>query len=354
MLSTTRASLLPGRLLGQQSFEFGNQRSFVITRKSHSEEAVKPFAEQSFPRFFLVAGIDGEEQRSVRARGRKVSGRVSDHQHTIFLVLAARLLPHRHVQRLLELVALNPQPEPPAPWKQQLAGVAEFLVKRSVWIVGGDGWAYDIGYGGLDHVIASGRNVNILVLDTEVYSNTGGQASKATPIGASAKFAMAGKAIPKKDLGMIAMAYGSVYVAHVAFGAKDAQTVKAFQEADSYDGPSIIIAFSHCIAHGYDLERGLDQQKLAVDTGYWPLYRFDPRRLAAGENPLMMDSQAPKADVGQFMANETRFRVVQQQNPARYNELLAAAQREVTLRTGIYEQLAKLAIPTIKPSGSAE
>ncbi len=235
-----------------------------------------------------------------------------------------------------------------------LERIADYLVRKSVWIVGGDGWAYDIGYGGLDHVIAQNRNVNLLVLDTEVYSNTGGQASKATPIGASAKFAMAGNARPKKDLGMIAMAYGSVYVAHVAFGAKDAQTVKAFQEADAYDGPSLIIAFSHCIAHGYDLENGLEQQKLAVDTGYWPLFRFDPRRLANGENPLMMDSPAPKSDVARFMANETRFRVVQQQNPSRYQMLLTAAQHEATLRYGIYEQLAKMTIPTTKPAGPAE
>jgi pyruvate-ferredoxin/flavodoxin oxidoreductase len=220
--------------------------------------------------------------------------------------------------------------------------ITDFLVRKSVWIVGGDGWAYDIGYGGLDHVIAQNRNVNLLVLDTEVYSNTGGQASKATPIGASAKFAMAGNARAKKDLGMIAMAYGSVYVAHVAFGAKDAQTVKAFLEADSYDGPSIVIAFSHCIAHGYDLEKGLDQQKLAVDTGYWPLYRFDPRRTAHGESPLQLDSGAPKADVGRFMANETRFRVVNQQNPERYKMLLAAAQHEVAMRYGLYEQMAKM------------
>nr|MBP7622125.1 pyruvate:ferredoxin (flavodoxin) oxidoreductase [Gemmatimonadales bacterium] len=231
-----------------------------------------------------------------------------------------------------------------------LATIADALVKKSVWIVGGDGWAYDIGYGGLDHVIAQGRNVNILVLDTEVYSNTGGQASKATPIGASAKFAMAGKSRPKKDLGMIAMAYGSVYVAHVAFGAKDAQTVRAFLEADSYDGPSMVIAYSHCIAHGYDLVAGLDQQKLAVDTGYWPLYRFDPRRLERGENPLTMDSAAPKGDIATYMANESRFRVVQQQDPERYKTLLAAAQKEVAFRYGIYEQLAKLAVPG-KPAG---
>ncbi len=247
--------------------------------------------------------------------------------------------------------ALAAIPSFEARWLEQ---IADYLVRKSVWIVGGDGWAYDIGYGGLDHVIAQNRNVNLLVLDTEVYSNTGGQASKATPIGASAKFAMAGNARPKKDLGMLAMAYGRVYVAHVAFGAKDAQTVKAFQEADAYDGPSLIIAFSHCIAHGYDLENGLEQQKLAVESGYWPLYRFDPRRLAKGENPLVLDSAPPKEDVGRFMANETRFRVVQQQNPSRYKELLASAQREIALRNGIYEQLAKLAVPNIKPAGSAE
>jgi pyruvate-ferredoxin/flavodoxin oxidoreductase len=248
------------------------------------------------------------------------------------------------------------QRERVAALRQQLAGlatpearwvekIAEYLVRKTVWIMGGDGWAYDIGYGGLDHVLASGRDVNILVLDTEVYSNTGGQQSKATPIGASAKFAMAGKAIPKKDLGMIAMAYGSVYVAHVAFGAKDAQTVRAFLEADSYPGPSIIIAYSHCIAHGYDLAYGLEQQKLAVDSGYWPLYRFDPRRIAAGENPLALDSARPKQDVAKFMANETRFRVVEQQDPARYKYLLGLAQREASMRFGVYEQLAKLTVP---------
>jgi pyruvate-ferredoxin/flavodoxin oxidoreductase len=249
--------------------------------------------------------------------------------------------------------------------RQKLAGIPDFearwleritdyLVRKSVWIVGGDGWAYDIGYGGLDHVIAQNRNVNLLVLDTEVYSNTGGQASKATPIGAAAKFAMAGNARPKKDLGMLAMAYGNVYVAHVAFGAKDAQTVKAFLEADAYDGPSMIIAFSHCIAHGYDLEKGLDQQKLAVDTGYWPLYRFDPRRTALGENRLQLDSPPPKADVGRFMANESRFRVVQQQNPEHYKELLAAEQREVTMRYSLYEQMAKMHHSNARTTGSAE
>ena len=243
--------------------------------------------------------------------------------------------------------------------KQKLAGInsgearwlemiTDYLVRKSVWIVGGDGWAYDIGYGGLDHVLAMGKDVNILVLDTEVYSNTGGQQSKATPIGASAKFAMAGKATGKKDLGMMAMAYGNTYVAHVAFGSKDVQTVRAFQEADAYPGPSIIIAYSHCIAHGYDMALGLEQQKLAVDSGYWPLYRFDPRRVANGESPLMLDSGAPKIDLVKYTGNESRFRVVEQTDPARYKMLLALAQNEVTTRFSVYEQLAKLAFPVTK------
>jgi pyruvate-ferredoxin/flavodoxin oxidoreductase len=228
---------------------------------------------------------------------------------------------------------------------KRLALLADYLVKKSVWIVGGDGWAYDIGYGGLDHVMASGRNVNILVLDTEVYSNTGGQASKSTPIGASAKFAMAGKSLPKKDLSMIAMVYGNVYVAKVSMGAKDAQVVKAFQEAESYDGPSIIIAYSHCIAHGFDLVKGCEQQKLAVDSGHWPLFRYDPRRVEAGESPLQMDSAAPKIDLGSYVRNETRYRMVEQQNPDHFKHLLAMAQREVTNRYATYENLAHLTMP---------
>jgi pyruvate-ferredoxin/flavodoxin oxidoreductase len=231
---------------------------------------------------------------------------------------------------------------------RRLERLADYLVKKSVWIVGGDGWAYDIGYGGLDHVLAMGRDVNILVLDTEVYSNTGGQQSKATPLGASAKFAMAGKPTGKKDLGMMAMAYGNTYVAHVAFGSKDVQTVKAFLEAEAYPGPSIIIAYSHCIAHGYDLAAGLDQQKLAVDTGYWPLYRFDPRRAVTGESPLQLDSAAPKVDLMKFVANESRFRVVDQMNHERYTQLMANAQHELTTRFSVYEQLSKLAMPVRK------
>ena len=234
---------------------------------------------------------------------------------------------------------------------RHLEQIADYLVKKSVWIVGGDGWAYDIGYGGLDHVLSMGRDVNVLVLDTEVYSNTGGQQSKATPKGAAAKFAMAGKGVQKKDLGLMAIAYGDVYVAHVAFGARDAQTVRAFLEAESYPGPSVIIAFSHCIAHGYDMAFGLDQQKLAVDTGYWPLYRYDPRLAAAGENPLKLDSAPPKIDLQKYMRNESRFRLVEQTNPERYRTLLAQAQQEVKRKYSFYEELARAATPK-SPEGT--
>ena len=230
------------------------------------------------------------------------------------------------------------------PEARRLLLMADSLVKKSVWIVGGDGWAYDIGYGGLDHVLASGRKVNILVLDTEVYSNTGGQQSKATPLGAAAKFAAKGKSTPKKDLGMLAMTYGNVYVAHVAFGAKDAQTVKALLEAESYPGTSIVIAYSPCIAHGYDLSFGLEQQKLASESGYWPLYRFDPRRIATGETPLLMDTAQIKSSIAQFMRNEARFRMVEQQDAPRFLDLLAKAEREVKNRFQVYENLAKLTI----------
>ena len=243
-----------------------------------------------------------------------------------------------------------------SPEARRLDILADYLVRKSVWIVGGDGWAYDIGYGGLDHVLASGRDVNILVLDTEVYSNTGGQASKATPLGAAAKFAMAGKSMPKKDLGMMAMTYGYVYVARVAIGAKDNQTVRALQEADAFPGPSIVIAYSHCIAHGYDLALGCEQQKLAVDSGYWPLYRFDPRRIAAGEAPLKLDSSAPKIPLAQYVHNETRYRMVEQMNPEHFKDLMARAQAEVTGRFSVMEQLAKLTVtgtPDKKPTGGS-
>jgi pyruvate-ferredoxin/flavodoxin oxidoreductase len=228
-----------------------------------------------------------------------------------------------------------------SPSARRLETIADYLVRKSVWIVGGDGWAYDIGYGGLDHVLAQGRDVNILVLDTEVYSNTGGQQSKSTPLGAAAKFAAAGKAVPKKDLGLLAMSYGNVYIAQIAYGAKDAQTVKAFAEADAWPGPSLLIAYSHCIAHGYDLSRGVAQQKLAVETGYWPLYRHDPRRAGAHERPLHLDSNAPKGRLADFARNETRFRMVEQQDPTRFEELMARAQRGIAERFALYEHLAE-------------
>ncbi|MGC4084319.1 MAG: thiamine pyrophosphate-dependent enzyme [Vicinamibacterales bacterium] len=240
------------------------------------------------------------------------------------------------------LSRLQADPEAAPAVRQQahdLEGVVDYLVKKSVWIVGGDGWAYDIGYGGLDHVLSTGANVNILVLDTEVYSNTGGQQSKATPTGAAAKFAVAGKAAGKKDLGLMAMAYGHVYVAQVAFGAKDSQTLKALQEAESYPGPSLIIAYSHCIAHGYDMAHGLEHQKLAADSGYWPLYRFDPRRAANGDAPLMLDSADPKTTVDTLMASETRFQLTDQHDHARYTELVNQMQHQIKHRFALYHEL---------------
>ena len=222
-----------------------------------------------------------------------------------------------------------------------LSEVADYFVEKSVWTIGGDGWAYDIGYGGLDHVLYSGKNVNILVLDTNVYSNTGGQQSKATPIGASAKFAVAGKALPRKDLGMIAMASENVYVAQVALGANDMQTIKAFVEAESYNGPSLIIAYSHCINHTYEIDKnGLEHQKNAVETGFWPLYRFDPRRVAEGKPGLQLDSKAPSKPIAEFMANEGRFQIVKKQDPERYERLVEYAQEQVEERRRLYEHLA--------------
>ncbi len=225
---------------------------------------------------------------------------------------------------------------------RNLKHVAHALVRKSVWIVGGDGWAYDIGYGGLDHVLASGLDVNILVLDTEVYSNTGGQASKATPRAAVAKFAAAGKPLPKKDLVMMAMAYGNVYAARVAMGAKDTQTVKAFLEADSYPGPSIIVAYSHCIEHGYDLRYGAEQQQRAVDSGYWPLVRFDPRRIEQGKPPLILDSKGPKIPLEEYVRHERRYMMLLDTHPDRAEELLALAQQDVQRRWQMYQAWAQM------------
>ncbi len=236
---------------------------------------------------------------------------------------------HGDVARLLELV--------------------DHLVAKSVWIVGGDGWAYDIGYGGLDHVLASDRNINVLVLDTEVYSNTGGQQSKATPLGAAAKFAAAGKTIGKKDLAMEMMSYGHVYVARVAIGARPSQTVEAFLEAEAWPGPSLIIAYSPCVAHGYDLAHGAEQSKLAVGCGTWPLVRYDPRRSAEGLPPLLLDSPEPKVRIRDYMKGEARFRMVERQDPERFRRLQAAAETEAHQRFEVYKQLAGLVVPGEEP-----
>ncbi len=213
---------------------------------------------------------------------------------------------------------------------------------RSVWIIGGDGWAYDIGYGGLDHVLASGRNVNMLVLDTGVYSNTGGQTSKATPAAAVAKFAAAGKDMPKKDLGAIAMTYGNIYVAQVAYGANMTQTVRAFREAEAYPGPSLIIAYAHCINQGIDMMTGTDLQKDAVESGFWPLFRYDPALAAEGKNPLQLDSKAPTKNIEEFMYKQMRFKVLRQTDPERAEVLLGSLRKDVISRWKFYEQMANL------------
>ncbi|MBS2966653.1 pyruvate:ferredoxin (flavodoxin) oxidoreductase [Actinocrinis puniceicyclus] len=223
---------------------------------------------------------------------------------------------------------------------QDLRSVVDHLIRRSVWIIGGDGWAYDIGSGGLDHVLASGRNVNVLVLDTEVYSNTGGQASKATPLGAVAKFAAAGKSVPKKDLALQAIAYGSVYVARVAMGADPQQTLRALREAEAYDGPSLVIAYSHCIAHGIEMRDGLDQQYRAVASGYWPLIRYDPVVRESGGNPFLLDSPRPRIALTDYTQRELRYRALRNSDPAEAERLAILAQEAVDQRWDTYEQMA--------------
>ncbi|MBI5014857.1 MAG: pyruvate:ferredoxin (flavodoxin) oxidoreductase [Deltaproteobacteria bacterium] len=287
--------------------------------------------------------LDKHQEQAIELL-RSLAGRVGDSLVAEILAAdqyteAGLTAQRRRVALLKEKLAGVSVPE-----ARRLEALADYLVRKSVWILGGDGWGYDIGYGGLDHVLALGRDVNILVMDTEVYSNTGGQQSKATPLGASAKFASAGKSTPKKDLGLIAMTYGAPYVARVASGAKDAQTVKAFAEADSYPGTSLIIAYSHCIAHGYDLARGNEQQKLAVSSGHWPLYRFDPRRQAAGENPLQLDSGAPEIPLADYIYNETRYTMLERMDKDRAAALLKDAEAVVRRRASLYEQLAKLKV----------
>jgi pyruvate-ferredoxin/flavodoxin oxidoreductase len=227
-----------------------------------------------------------------------------------------------------------------SPDAKRLLTLADMLVRKSVWIIGGDGWGYDIGYGGLDHVLASGRNVKVLLLDTEVYSNTGGQASKSTPRGAVAKFAASGRPAAKKDLGLIAMTYGNIYVGCVAMGAKDEHTLKTFLEAEAYNGPAIIIAYSHCIAHGINMTTGLQNQKAAVNSGHWLLYRYNPDRAARGENPLQLDSQSPKIKLGEYRALENRFKMLEKSHPEQAKVLLAQAQEDVNLRWKLYQHLA--------------
>ncbi len=249
------------------------------------------------------------------------------------------------VARLKALLRGRDEPE-----CRDLLAVADALVRKDVWIVGGDGWAYDIGYGGLDHVLAGPHNVNVLVLDTEVYSNTGGQASKSTSMGAVAKFASGGKAQPKKDLAMLAMSYGHVYVAQVAMGASDVQTVKAFLEAEAHPGPSLIIAYSHCIAHGIDLSRGLEQQKKAERSGHWPLFRYDPGRADRGENPFQLDSKPPSMPLQDYLYQENRYRLLKQARPQVAKELLDAAQAHVRER---WETLASRAHAEVKQEGGS-
>ena len=226
------------------------------------------------------------------------------------------------------------------PAAKDLLSVVDHLVRRSIWIVGGDGWAYDIGYGGLDHVLATSRDVNILVLDTEVYSNTGGQASKATPLGAVAKFAAAGKRVARKDLALQAIAYGNVYVAQVAMGGNPQQTLLAFREAEIYPGPSLILAYSHCVAHGIDMQFGMRQQDLAVASGYWPLFRYDPAMRSVGENPFRLDSPRPTLRFRDYAYNEIRYSSLARTRPTEAEQLLADAQAGIEEKYRLYEEMA--------------
>jgi pyruvate-ferredoxin/flavodoxin oxidoreductase len=227
------------------------------------------------------------------------------------------------------------------PVLEKIQELQDYIVDKSVWSLGGDGWAYDIGYGGLDHVLAMNRNVNILVLDTEVYSNTGGQASKATPTGSVAKFAAAGKRTKKKDLGLMAMTYGYIYVAGIAMGANQNQTLKALVEAEAYDGPSLIIAYSPCINHGFDMRYTQAEEKLAIDTGYWILYRYNPLLAKEGKNPLILDSREPKLDYEEFLKNEIRYRTLSQQYPEIAERLFKQAAKEARERYTFYKRMAE-------------
>ena len=276
----------------------------------------------------LLAGMGAE-------LGDSLVKEILEADQTIESVIRAQ---RKRVETLKEKLVKSKHPS-----ARMLLGVADALVKKSVWIIGGDGWAYDIGYGGLDHVISTGRNVNILVLDTEVYSNTGGQSSKATPLGAVARFSAKGKGLGKKDLGLMAMSYGYVYVANVAMGANDQQTLKAILEAEAYDGPSLIIAYSHCISHGIEMSKGMEQQKLLTQTGLWPLYRYNPNLVDEGKNPLVLDSREPSVAVKDYAYNETRYRVLVQNDEARAEKLMIEAGEFAARKWELYKQMAAMA-----------
>ncbi|MBA3468695.1 MAG: pyruvate:ferredoxin (flavodoxin) oxidoreductase [Herpetosiphonaceae bacterium] len=303
--------------LFEDNAEFGlGMRLTLDKHAEYASELLPHFADQLGPD--LVADLLGADQSNELGIGEQ----------------------RERVQLLKQLLKASADPR-----AHELISIADALCRRSVWLIGGDGWAYDIGYGGLDHVLASGRNVNILVLDTEVYSNTGGQASKSTPRAAVAKFAANGKRTPKKDLALLAMAYGSVYVARIAMGANDQQTLTTFLEAEAYDGPSLIIAYSPCIAHGYDLRFGLQQQKLAVQSGHWPLFRFNPDLAEAGQNPLVMDSKPPSVPLEQYAYNETRYQMLRQSDPVLAETLMRQAKADVARRWKLYEQMALIYAP---------
>jgi pyruvate-ferredoxin/flavodoxin oxidoreductase len=237
---------------------------------------------------------------------------------------------------------------------RNLESVADQLIRRAIWIVGGDGWAYDIGYSGVDHVLASGANVNIMVMDTEVYSNTGGQMSKSTPLGAVAKFAAAGKRVIKKDLAMQAIAYGHVYVARISYGADPQQALQAIREAEAYDGSALIICYSHCIAHGIDMEQALHQQQLAVKSGHWPLYRYNPALRDVGKNPFILDSLKPSVPLWEYRQNETRFVSLQRSNPDLAQKLLDEAEQVRDFRWRMLEEMAAQDESHFNPFAGAE
>ncbi|MCU7875868.1 MAG: pyruvate:ferredoxin (flavodoxin) oxidoreductase [Candidatus Thiodiazotropha sp. (ex Lucinoma borealis)] len=301
--------------LFEDNAEFGlGMRIAIDKQREHAKELVAAMADQL-----------GDELTEAL---------LSTDQHSEAAIFEQR----ERIETLMEKLGLIGTPQ-----ARSLLAVADNLAKKSVWLVGGDGWAYDIGYGGVDHVLSTGRNVNILLLDTETYSNTGGQTSKATPLGAVAKFSAGGKPTNKKDIALMAMAYGNVYVAQVAFGAKDVHTLRIFLEAESYDGPSLIICYSPCIAHGVDLSNNIRQQELAVNSGHWPLFRYDPRRSEKGENPLKMDSKEPSIPYRDFASTETRFSVLQRTHPEASERFLRQAQQQIKTRYQLYEQLAQLA-----------